>query len=49
MDDQCIHCGHPAVVDDLGILVHADGAIGSPQMCLDGSRRLACLAQVGYE
>lgn len=49
MDDLCIHCGHPAEVDDFGVLVHRDGKLGAPQMCLDGSGHIACLYQAGVE
>lgn len=47
MDDLCVNCGHPVRVDDLGVLVHRNGKQGAPQMCLDGSGRIACLPQGG--
>lgn len=49
MDDLCVNCGYAVVVDDLGVLVHRAGKLGAPQMCPDGSGRIACLPQAGVE
>lgn len=51
MDEPCVNCGEPAQEVSSGwghgrYVVHVKTGV---QLCADGSRRLACLAQVGAE